>query len=313
MGCQTSVQSVVFFLVSMLSFLVPIKDSYGQHGVSEKYYWLIEKADSLYSRGEFHAAALSYSSAFQSNAWKGYEQHRYQAACAWALAGRSDSAFHNLFIIANKLHFSNVHQLISDNSLLSLREDIRWNNLITIVQSNDSLKRNLNIPLMVTLDSIRINDQHLRKILTQTEKEHAVVIDSLWKLIEERDSVNLARIDGIIEQYGWVGSDVVGEQGAYTLFIVILHADLETQEKYLPMALDAVSKGKASAKGLAYLIDRINVKKGVPQVYGTQVNVFNGKSEAYPIMDRSRLNERRAEMGLGVWEEYLEEWNPDSD
>ncbi|MEZ5038583.1 MAG: DUF6624 domain-containing protein [Saprospiraceae bacterium] len=69
---------------------------------------------------------------------------------------------------------------------------------------------------------------------------------------------------------GWLGADVIGNQGNSTLFLVIQHADIETQEKYLPMMRDAVSKGNARASSLALLEDRVALRKGEKQIFSTQ-------------------------------------------
>ncbi len=78
-------------------------------------------------------------------------------------------------------------------------------------------------------------------------------IKDLWKTIDENDSTNLIQVINILETYGWLGADAVGEQGNATIFLVIQHADLKTQEKYLPMMRQAVKNGKAKRSQLAFV------------------------------------------------------------
>ena len=92
-----------------------------------------------------------------------------------------------------------------------------------------------------------------------------------WKIIKEKDSINLIRITTILDSRGWLGTDIIGEQGNSTLFLVIQHSDIQTQEKYLPMMREAVKDGKAQASSLALLEDRVALRKGRKQIYGSQI------------------------------------------
>src|SRR5436190_12861202 len=49
------------------------------------------------------------------------------------------------------------------------------------------------------------------------------------------DSTNLAKVSSIIDKHGWLGKSQIGNRANYTLWLVIQHADLKTQEKYLPL------------------------------------------------------------------------------
>jgi hypothetical protein len=39
----------------------------------------------------------------------------------------------------------------------------------------------------------------------------------------------------ILQKYGWLGHEEIGDQANTTLFMVIQHSDQVAQEKYLPM------------------------------------------------------------------------------
>jgi len=67
-------------------------------------------------------------------------------------------------------------------------------------------------------------------------------MDSIGKIMDRKDSINLIKVMKILDERGWLGKNVVGEQGNKTLFLVVQHADLEYQQKYLPMMRDAVKK-----------------------------------------------------------------------
>jgi hypothetical protein len=44
---------------------------------------------------------------------------------------------------------------------------------------------------------------------------------------------------------------------------------------------------------------------GRPQIYGSQMQIIDGKRVLYKIIDEKNVNKRRAEVGLGSLEEYL--------
>ena len=138
---------------------------------------------------------------------------------------------------------------------------------------------------------------------------------ALFKLMHEADSVNLIKVKAIIDEYGWLGADALGSQGNKTLFMVIQHSDLRTQEEYLPVMRQAVNNGNAKASSLALLEDRVAMFEGKKQIYGSQLR-WDLKNNTYviaPIEDPENVDKRRAEVGLMSLTDYLSnfglKWN----
>ena len=124
------------------------------------------------------------------------------------------------------------------------------------------------------------------------------------------DSSNLAQVEALIAKYGWMGKSKIGTMGNYTLWLVIQHADLATQEKYLPMLEKSVAESESRASELAYLKDRVLMRQGKKQIYGTQVVPSgNGMQEFWPIEDMTNVDKRRAEVGLEPIEQYAKKFN----
>src|SRR5438552_1197461 len=114
------------------------------------------------------------------------------------------------------------------------------------------------------------------------------------------DSCNLLQIEALINQYGWPGKSFMGTAGNITVFLVVQHADLATQEKYFPLLEKSVAEGESRAADFALLQDRILMREGKPQIYGSQV-VFNkdaGAPEFWQIEDENNVNIRREKAGL---------------
>lgn len=157
------------------------------------------------------------------------------------------------------------------------------------------------------LDSIFTEDQTYREKLHTQHNLSPAETNQLISAMNTTDSINLIKVKFILNQYGWLGPDVIGGQGNQTLFLVIQHADLKTQEKYLPMMKEAVKNGKAQGSHLALLVDRVEMNNGRPQVYGSQIN----GDTIYKILDEVNVNKRRAEVGLEPLEEYAKQFNID--
>lgn len=185
----------------------------------------------------------------------------------------------------------------------------------TLAQVNsfniDSSK--LNKPLMLTLDTIYKADQGVSYRMQDLSKAKATAarVDSAIKAAHIADSLNLIKVTQIIDKYGWLGPQDVGMNGSQALFLVIQHANLATQQKYLPMIRTAVKDGKTLSSNLALLEDRVNMRQGKNQIYGSQVfrNKSTGKMCFYPIADPDHVDERRKTMGLQPIADYAKLFN----
>jgi hypothetical protein len=101
----------------------------------------------------------------------------------------------------------------------------------------------------------------------------------------------------------------VGEDGAEEAWLIALHADhdVEFQRTCRQRLEQAVERGEAPARHLAYLTDRLLVHEGKKQRYGTQVRATPEGVESFPVEDPEGLDERRTEVGLEPIQEYLRE------
>ena len=297
--------------ILLITILFFTQTAFGQEVLYDKF---IREADSLYDAQDYKNAALTYSRAFEKLEWKGYQSDRYNAACSWALAGEADSAFFQLERIANKSAFSDLDHLTSDPDLNSLHSDDRWATLLEKVKFNkEKAEENLDKPLAAQLDSIFESDQLYRIQIKEIEQKfgrESNEMNSHYRSMAETDSLNLIKVKSILDSRGWLGADIVGEKGNSCLFLVIQHADLSTQEKYLPMMREAVKSGNARASSLALLEDRVALRQGKKQIYGSQIG-WNKDTKLYfvsPLEDPDNVDKRRAEVGLQPLSEYVQQW-----
>lgn len=175
-------------------------------------------------------------------------------------------------------------------------------------------QRQRNETLIKELDSIHHNDQVYRGQLEHVQRTYGGDSNEMQALIKKtntNDSINLIKIEAILEKYGWLGTDVIGHEGNSTLFLVIQHSPLASQQKYLPMMREAVAKGNAEAKSLALLEDRVALRLGKRQLYGSQISWDMKTNEYYvlPLEDPDNVDKRRAMVGLGPLSDYVSKFN----
>lgn len=127
------------------------------------------------------------------------------------------------------------------------------------------------------------------------------------------DEERTARLVEIMDEHGWPGVDLVGEDGATAAWVIAQHSDLDVdvQERALELMREAVAAGQADATELAYLEDRVALNTGNPQIYGTQIGCVDGRAEPAEMVDPESVDQRRAEAGLEPLADYLAELQPD--
>jgi hypothetical protein len=138
----------------------------------------------------------------------------------------------------------------------------------------------------------------------------ATTIDSLMILQEQTQIIDKDNQDlvGSILKSGL--PEGLSSQSYKTIWLIIDHSDLKFQKKFLPIMEEAAHRNLISAYDFAVLTDRIKMREGKPQKYGTQsYNVtLDGKQVIYiwPVEDSRKLNELRNEIGAGSIEEYFQ-------
>ena len=164
-----------------------------------------------------------------------------------------------------------------------------------------------NQQISADLDAIWKTDQGIRMELIQLQQQGKTNTSEFKELISEmktQDSINQKKVIEIL-QNGW--PENLNLQQNQTIFLVIQHADVDTQKKYLPIIESAVKNGKTLASNLALLKDRIALREGGKQIYGSQVwyDAKTGKNYVQPIENPEKVDSLRAEVGLPDMKTYL--------
>jgi hypothetical protein len=151
-------------------------------------------------------------------------------------------------------------------------------------------------------------DQAIRNERIRKRVEHPDEDEAILARMEVIDTANTERVKAIVRQYGWPSPELVGRDGAEAAFLLVQHAELAFQKEMLPLVEKAYRSGGLSGQSYALLLDRVLVREGKPQVYGTQAKnhaEWKGQEPVLePIEDEANVDKRRAEVGLFPLSEY---------
>jgi hypothetical protein len=304
-------KSILFLIPFLLIRFVSPAQKFVPDG---QYLQHVRKAYTLYQLNHYMEAALTYDSAFNGAKGKSRPVDRYNAAFTWAFTGNLKKAFDYLENAVYKSGYSDVEKLAREAPLFKLNADSsRWGKLLAAARRNKAiLAAKFNESLAAKLKTILEEDQKYRKQIDSVQGKYGLEskeVQNLWATIFRTDSINLIEIRQIVKKWGWPGPEVVGEDGNKALFLVIQHSDSATQEQFLPILRNAIKKGNAKPSYGALLEDRVRVKRGLNQIYGTQVKLDQNTKMRYfyPIADELHVNERRASVELGPIEEYAKQ------
>ena len=128
--------------------------------------------------------------------------------------------------------------------------------------------------------------------------------------MEAVNKQNAARLATIIEQYGWPGKSLVGEDGASAAWLIAQHAigNPPFMRHCLSLLQQAAANNEVIPWQAAMLEDRIRMYEGKPQSYGTQFQPSKtGELTPYMIDNPEYVNERRLAVGLNTIEERTAE------
>jgi hypothetical protein len=121
------------------------------------------------------------------------------------------------------------------------------------------------------------------------------------------DSANTNWLKTYVGRWGWPTGAQIGREAVNAAFLIVQHAVQDTafMRAMLPAIVKSYERGDLNGGAVAMLTDRIAVKAGRPQVYGTQLSLKDGRWVLDPIGDSAHVDERRRTMGLPPLAEYL--------
>ena len=127
------------------------------------------------------------------------------------------------------------------------------------------------------------------------------------KAILEIDLANTAWLRALVKSCGWPEQSSIAEDGALAAWLIAQHADAtpEFQLEAATAMMPKVIGREASGERLALLVDRHARLQQIPQTYGMQYNMVEGRVRFLPIAEPGELNARRSQIGLPDFACYL--------
>ncbi|HAY3553041.1 hypothetical protein KRE47_07445 [Elizabethkingia meningoseptica] len=215
----------------------------------------------------------------------------------------------------NKKAISSIEKIVDEGYLLDeLPTDVKFKKLHQTKEWSALLKKikdkTPKSKLRFELKNIQDVDQGIRALYLDCGSKFGKQNDKclfVRKEMERVESVNVDKVLSIIDKYGWLGKDEIGEEGNTTLFLTVQHyKNAEVQKKYLSILEDASKKGKAEPWQYAFLTDRILMNEGKPQIYGTQTISQKGMPpKVYELKDSANVDQLRAKYGMEPLADYL--------
>lgn len=252
---------------------------------SQDDYWrLIFHADSLYEQGRYDDAIRVYTEAFADDRYI-FPSKLSSVAYKLRMVDKDEAAYK---FDKHRIRMEKDYYQMPDSATVPSYED-EFDKRADIYNYDLSLKNHLEE--MLERDQAYRTQWILSRQLHHEETQRDI---ALRLRADSIDSLNQVEIRQILKEHGFPKKTEVGTSACEAVWIIIQHAPLDVQKEYLPMLERAATEGNIQAALVAALHDRIDVREGRPQKYGTQRN-SNGLC---PLLNEKMVNQWRKEVGL---------------
>ena len=271
---------------------------------------LISQGDSLKQQGLLMPALEKYGMSFMN-------EQAYKIAATTALLWTTQMRDTSFFFLNYALQNNSSIEVLYDPDFLSLIDDPRWSSLEERqLQKYEAIEGPIrNREFAKELFRMIIKDQGFM-YAGNIERRHYIqngghfrtpAIFPVLAIEEKNMAENQKRILQLLDKYGWPTTSSVTEPAAAGAALIINHSSHGNRVKYFPMLEEAFRNGEAQPLRYAKMKDRLLVENGKKQLYGTQLKYTDNGREPLPIEEPSRVDQRRAEIGLEPLSIYLKE------
>lgn len=177
--------------------------------------------------------------------------------------------------------------------------------IINRVTAQDIPCNDLN-KITAKLKAIQEVDQASRAMfIKQAAENNPQKTKELALKMKATDKENQQYVGELLDNCGWPKG--LSAANNHTIFLVIDHAEAPYMTKYFPLLKQQADLGSVAKSDLATLEDRMLLRSGFMQVYGTQTFKIGNVVHIWPIDNVETIEERRKAMGLNSMNEYIEE------
>ncbi len=122
------------------------------------------------------------------------------------------------------------------------------------------------------------------------------------------DRDNTEYLKKLVKEIGWIDCQRFGKKTSNAAFLIVQHSgDLPLMMAALPEIEKDVNAGRIDGQPYTLLYDRLQLFLGYRQKYGTQIGSnADGAPVVFPLIDRSRVEEFRKQLGIFPLKRYLQ-------
>lgn len=147
--------------------------------------------------------------------------------------------------------------------------------------------------------------EETQKLIKKRAKE-TYQLESSQNRVSPTELKYAARLCQLIKQFGWLTEQIAGQDGADAAASLLVNSpSFELQRALLPLIKVATEKGDFKRQNYAAYIDRLLIRTGRKQIFGTQIAVDNGIIILYPILQEQSIEERRSRYNLPPLADYI--------
>jgi hypothetical protein len=167
-----------------------------------------------------------------------------------------------------------------------------------------------NTILKKQIDSLLNVDQLVQQNMIVAYQKNATKLemDNLEKVKIETFNRHIPLLKNIVSTYGLPTYSLVGEKSSDNFLVMVNHSftDSDFQRRVITLAKKEVKRKNISGQQIALLTDKMLIKTGEKQLYGSQCDYDSeGNAIAKNVADLKNVDKRRKEMGLNPLKEYL--------
>ena len=143
-------------------------------------------------------------------------------------------------------------------------------------------------------------DQGARRIMNHLPENPFPGRKEITDFVFSFDPDNTRVLKQMLDVHGWIRASQFGQLASVHAWTIVQHADHDPDFQEQVLKRLETMPGECAPDAYALLHDRVQVGKGLPQLYGSQ---FNG-TEPQPIADPENVDARRLSVGLDTMAEY---------
>lgn len=165
--------------------------------------------------------------------------------------------------------------------------------------------------IRTVLEKVYDMDQNIRDSVSHYQDKNGINSSEYKHALHEMlvtDSAMQKIVFGVLDKYGWLRKKQTSLKASEGIFLVIQHSELDAQKKYSPLLDQAFKAGEVEKWAYAFFKDRVNMREGKFQIYGSQTGRDQqGNIYVFPIGDEPNVDKRRRKLGMGPIRDHLKD------